>query len=71
MQTSNNDSVFTSTTDIHTLYTFGKVLGIGSFGKVILAKLKSNPSKSYAIKMIDKKNLGGKETILANEIYTL
>lgn len=71
MHTSNNDSVFTSTTDIHTLYTFGKVLGIGSFGKVILAQMKSNPSKSYAIKMIDKKNIHEKEALLANEIYTL
>ncbi|CAD8068352.1 unnamed protein product [Paramecium sonneborni] len=71
MQTSHNDSVFTSTTDIHSLYNFGKVLGIGSFGKVVQATMKNNSMKQYAIKIIDKNNLHGKETQLANEIYTL
>jgi calcium-dependent protein kinase len=63
--------VFTSTADIHQLYTFGKVLGIGSFGKVLVAKMKHNPEKQYAIKVIDKRRVKGKEALLANEIFVL
>lgn len=45
MQTTNKDLVFTSTADIHKLYSFGKVLGIGAFGKVLIAKMRNNNSK--------------------------
>ncbi|CAD8051707.1 unnamed protein product [Paramecium primaurelia] len=71
MQTMNKDQVFTSTADIHQLYNFGKVLGVGSFGKVLLAKMKQNSEKQYAIKVIDKRRVKGKEALLANEIFVL
>lgn len=71
METVNNDKVFTSTTDIHKIYTFGKVLGLGSFGKVQVARMKSNPQIQVAIKMIDKRRVRGKESLLATEIYIL
>ena len=45
MQTTNRDLVFTSTADIHKLYSLGKVLGIGAFGKVLVAKMRNNNSK--------------------------
>lgn len=45
MHTRNKDLVFTSTEDISKIYVFGKVLGVGSFGKVIAAKMRSNPMK--------------------------
>lgn len=45
MQTRNKDLVFTSTEDILKIYSFGKLLGVGSFGKVLTAKMKSNPEK--------------------------
>jgi calcium-dependent protein kinase len=71
MQTTNRDLVFTSTADIHKLYSLGKVLGIGAFGKVLVAKMRNNNSKQYAIKMIDKRKVRGREAMLANEIYVL
>ncbi|CAD8069397.1 unnamed protein product [Paramecium sonneborni] len=71
MKTRNSDQVFTSTEDIQKIYIFGKVLGVGSFGKVIAAKMKSNPLKRYAIKIIEKRKVKGREDILANEIYIL
>ncbi|CAD8148014.1 unnamed protein product [Paramecium pentaurelia] len=71
MQTRNRDEVFTSTEDIQKIYIFGKVLGVGSFGKVIAAKMKSNPLKRYAIKIIEKRKVKGREDILANEIFIL
>lgn len=71
MQTVNKDQVFTSTADVHQIYTFGRVLGIGSFGKVQLARMKNNSSKQVAIKIIDKRRVKGKESLLANEIYVL
>jgi calcium-dependent protein kinase len=45
MQTRNRDLVFTSTEDIAKIYTFGKVLGAGSFGKVVTARMNKNPEK--------------------------
>ncbi|CAD8153913.1 unnamed protein product [Paramecium octaurelia] len=71
MHTRNKDLVFTSTEDISKIYVLGKVLGVGSFGKVIAAKMRSNPMKQYAIKIIEKKKVKGREDILANEIFIL
>lgn len=71
MKTVDHREVLTSTSDIHRLYTFGKVLGVGSFGRVLLAKMKSNSNKQYAIKIIDKRKVKGRESFLANEIYVL
>lgn len=71
METKYKDVVFTSTEDISRFYIFGKVLGVGSFGKVIAAKMKSNPLKSYAIKIIEKKKVRGRMDMLANEIFIL
>ncbi|CAD8071495.1 unnamed protein product [Paramecium sonneborni] len=71
MQTTNRDYIFMSTADIHKIFSFGKVLGIGAFGKVLTAKRRNNGEKQYAIKIIDKKKVKGRETMLANEIYVL
>jgi calcium-dependent protein kinase len=71
MKTVNEDVVFTSTSNIRSIYTFEKILGHGSFGIVKLARLKSNPAKQVAIKIIDKNKVKGKEGILATEIYIL
>ncbi|CAD8051705.1 unnamed protein product [Paramecium primaurelia] len=71
MQTTNRDYIFTSTADIHKIFSFGKVLGIGAFGKVLTARRRNNNDKQFAIKMIDKKTVKGREAMLANEIYVL
>jgi calcium-dependent protein kinase len=47
------------------------MIGIGVFGKVLVAKQKGNDNKLFAIKVIDKLKIFGKETELANEIYAL
>ncbi|CAD8057194.1 unnamed protein product [Paramecium sonneborni] len=71
IKTSNGVTIFTSTTDIHKIYNFGKMMGLGVFGKVLIAKMKTNSEKLFAIKMIEKEKMNGKETQLANEIYFL
>ncbi|CAD8143399.1 unnamed protein product [Paramecium octaurelia] len=71
IKTSNGVNIFTSTTDIHQIYTFGKMMGLGVFGKVMMAKMKSNDEKLFAIKIVEKAKLQGKETQLSNEIYVL
>ncbi|CAD8069403.1 unnamed protein product [Paramecium sonneborni] len=71
MQTTNRDYIFTSTADIHKIFSFGKVLGIGAFGKVLTARRRNNNDKQFAIKMIEKKTVKGREAMLANEIYVL
>lgn len=50
-------NIFTSTTDIHQIYTFGKMMGLGVFGKVMMAKMKSNDEKFFAIKIVEKAKL--------------
>lgn len=71
MQTTNRDYIFTSTADIHKIFSFGRVLGIGAFGKVLTARRRNNAYKQYAVKMIDKRKVKGREAMLANEIYVL
>lgn len=71
METRNRDQIFTSTSDIYKIYHFGRIIGAGSFGKVRLGHLRSNPQKTFAIKIIDKKAVYGNESLLANEIFLL
>ncbi|CAK70725.1 unnamed protein product (macronuclear) [Paramecium tetraurelia] len=71
MKTRNQDVVFTSTEDISKIYQFGKVLGVGSFGKVVTARMIKNLEKQYAIKIIERAKVKGREDVLANEIYML
>ncbi|CAD8069401.1 unnamed protein product [Paramecium sonneborni] len=71
MRTRNQDLVFTSTEDISKIYSLGKVLGVGSFGKVVTARMIKNAEKQVAIKIIEKAKVKGREDILANEIYML
>ncbi|ODN04406.1 Calcium/calmodulin-dependent protein kinase type 1 [Orchesella cincta] len=47
------------------------VLGTGAFSQVRLAQSKEDPTMMYAIKIIDKKALKGKEESLENEIKVL
>ncbi|CAD8054893.1 unnamed protein product [Paramecium primaurelia] len=71
MRTRNQDVVFTSTEDISKIYQFGKVLGVGSFGKVVTARMIKNPEKQFAIKIIERVKVKGREEVMANEIYML
>jgi len=52
-------------------YDMKDVLGTGAFSQVRLAQSKEDPSVMYAIKIIDKKALKGKEDSLENEIKVL
>ncbi|CAB4059828.1 CAMK1 [Lepeophtheirus salmonis] len=52
-------------------YIMKDVLGTGAFSQVRLAEQREEPSKLYAIKIIDKKALKGKEDSLENEIKVL
>lgn len=47
------------------------MLGAGSFGKVVTARMRKNLEKQFAIKIIEKVKVKGREDILANEIYML
>lgn len=71
IKTRNKESVFTSTEDIYKIYTFGKALGVGSFGKVLSATMKKSPDKKFAIKIIEKTKVKGRESLLADEIFFL
>lgn len=58
----------------HTLeekYNLKELLGTGAFSEVKLAERKDRPGEMYAVKMIDKKALKGKEDSLENEIKVL
>lgn len=52
-------------------YILKDVLGTGAFSQVRLAESKEHPGELYAIKVIDKKALKGKEDSLENEIKVL
>lgn len=52
-------------------YDMKDILGTGAFSQVRLAQVKEDPSIMYAIKIIDKKALKGKEDSLDNEIKVL
>jgi calcium/calmodulin-dependent protein kinase I len=52
-------------------YIMKDVLGTGAFSQVKLAESKDRPGSLYAIKVIDKKALKGKEDSLENEIKVL
>lgn len=59
---------------VHTVedkYILKDVLGTGAFSQVRLAESKESPGDLYAIKVIDKKALKGKEDSLENEIRVL
>ncbi|XP_074106748.1 calcium/calmodulin-dependent protein kinase I isoform X1 [Cotesia typhae] len=52
-------------------YTLKELLGTGAFSEVRLAESKEKPGQMYAVKIIDKKALKGKEDSLENEIKVL
>ncbi|ORX55880.1 Pkinase-domain-containing protein [Piromyces finnis] len=53
-------------------FTYGKVLGSGSFAVVKLAQKKNDPSDTkYAMKIIDKKIIKGREKLILREISIL
>ncbi|XP_051164925.1 calcium/calmodulin-dependent protein kinase type 1 isoform X4 [Leptopilina boulardi] len=52
-------------------YTLKELLGTGAFSEVRLAESKERPGDLYAVKIIDKKALKGKEDSLENEIKVL
>ncbi|XP_046407168.1 calcium/calmodulin-dependent protein kinase type 1-like [Ischnura elegans] len=52
-------------------YNLKELLGTGAFSEVRLAESKENPGQMFAVKIIDKKALKGKEDSLENEIKVL
>ncbi|XP_043282627.1 calcium/calmodulin-dependent protein kinase type 1 isoform X2 [Venturia canescens] len=52
-------------------YTLKELLGTGAFSEVRLAESKDRPGQMFAVKIIDKKALKGKEDSLENEIKVL
>ncbi|KAI8115661.1 hypothetical protein FF38_02865 [Lucilia cuprina] len=59
------------TIPIEDKYNLHGLLGTGAFSEVRLAESKDEPGKHYAVKIIDKKALKGKEESLENEIRVL
>ncbi|KAG5682031.1 hypothetical protein PVAND_011423 [Polypedilum vanderplanki] len=57
--------------NIEDKYHLRQVLGNGAFSEVRLGESKENPGQLFAIKIIDKKALKGKEDSLENEIKVL
>ncbi|XP_076294794.1 calcium/calmodulin-dependent protein kinase I isoform X3 [Lasioglossum baleicum] len=56
---------------VETKYVLKEMLGTGAFSEVRLAESKEKPGQMYAVKIIDKKALKGKEDSLENEIKVL
>ncbi|GLH14294.1 Uncharacterized protein GBIM_18659 [Gryllus bimaculatus] len=52
-------------------YILKELLGTGAFSEVRLAESKEKPGQMFAVKIIDKKALKGKEDSLENEIKVL
>ncbi|XP_047102551.1 calcium/calmodulin-dependent protein kinase type 1-like [Schistocerca piceifrons] len=52
-------------------YVLKELLGTGAFSEVRLAESKEKPGQMFAVKIIDKKALKGKEDSLENEIKVL
>lgn len=61
----------TKTPTVEDKYIMKDVLGTGAFSQVRLAESKDVPGRLFAIKVIDKKALKGKEDSLENEIRVL
>lgn len=57
--------------NIEDKYHLRQVLGNGAFSEVRLGESKENPGQLFAVKIIDKKALKGKEDSLENEIKVL
>ncbi|XP_037077285.1 calcium/calmodulin-dependent protein kinase type 1-like isoform X2 [Pollicipes pollicipes] len=60
-----------SASNVEEVYDMKEVLGTGAFSQVKVAEKRSDPGKLYAIKIIDKKALKGKEDSLENEVKVL
>jgi len=65
------ESTAKKTPTVEDKYILKDVLGTGAFSQVRLAESKERPGDLYAIKVIDKKALKGKEDSLENEIKVL
>jgi len=52
-------------------YTLKELLGTGAFSEVRFAESKDRPGEVYAVKIIDRKALKGKDDSLENEINVL
>jgi len=66
-----NDKKNSKVPTVEDKYIMKDVLGTGAFSQVRLAESKDEPGTLYAIKVIDKKALKGKEDSLENEIRVL
>ncbi|XP_050340075.1 calcium/calmodulin-dependent protein kinase type 1-like isoform X2 [Bactrocera neohumeralis] len=62
---------FNKQASIEEKYNLHGLLGTGAFSEVRLAESKENPDEHFAVKIIDKKALKGKEESLENEIRVL
>ncbi|XP_043198885.1 calcium/calmodulin-dependent protein kinase type 1-like isoform X1 [Amphibalanus amphitrite] len=60
-----------SASNVEEIYDMKEVLGTGAFSQVKVAEKRSEPGKLFAIKIIDKKALKGKEDSLDNEVKVL
>ncbi|KAL7032651.1 hypothetical protein ACKWTF_007370 [Chironomus riparius] len=67
----NNRDIDKQIINIEDKYHLRQVLGNGAFSEVRLGESKENPGQLFAVKIIDKKALKGKEDSLENEIKVL
>jgi hypothetical protein len=52
-------------------FMFGDVLGEGSYAKVVYAKMKSDPSREYAMKILDKYHIKKENKVNHNETFII